>query len=385
MNSKSTKKRSTAELIEKILDQRLANQPTKVHLVAFCNALADSGIKVTSATLGIPHPEDVASLFHLGWVREKGLSERYSPEGTQKHPPVAAAKESGGMLRVSMKGKKKEPPFSRCAWLSEKGFTDYMLFVLPLNGGEGYIELCTDEEGGFSKADPRFLEKVMSPFAERINRVQAEARVKEVGQGGGGAILTKLITERGGPGTITTLRGVLWIADLRGYGRLLQEESLKQAGRTLNSFVQTIAGVAEDGDGELVSVSGDAALVFFPFDPELPRMTCWSALTAVEAATSDMGGINSARKKKSQRPLSFRSILHAGEVAVAEVGKEGHSRQVVMGPVTNESFVLVELAADLEKDLVITEAFAQIAERDDINSLGKKALPGGNQVSLYTI
>jgi len=115
-----------------------------------------------------------------------------------------------------------------------------------------------------------------------------------------------MTVERAGDGTGTELRTFL-IADIRGYTTYTREHGDEAAGALAAQFAATVREVAEAGDGFLLELRGDEALVVFV-----------SARNALRAAVAMQ-----ARFRETDLPRGVGIGLDAGEAVAIEGGYRG--------------------------------------------------------------
>jgi adenylate cyclase len=84
--------------------------------------------------------------------------------------------------------------------------------------------------------------------------------------------------------------------------------------------------------------------------------------------------------------LGFGIALHVGEVMYGNIGSRTRLDFTVIGPAVNLVSRLEELTRVLDREVIVSEAFAQICDEDCMVSLGTHELRGvGRAVEVYAL
>jgi adenylate cyclase len=121
---------------------------------------------------------------------------------------------------------------------------------------------------------------------------------------------------------------------------------------------------------------GDGILAIFPIDD--PASACRRALDAAAAALTRQTDVNRQRTEKGLPVTRFYLGLHLGEVLYGNIGSADRLDFTVVGPAVNEASRISALCRSVDRDLVVSTAFAAAARSVEARlvCLGRYALKG---------
>ena len=118
------------------------------------------------------------------------------------------------------------------------------------------------------------------------------------------------------------------------------------------------------------------------FKAEDPAQACGCALAAEELMRSKIRALNDGRVSRGLPVTEAYLGLHIGEVFYGNIGSQDRLDFTVVGPAVNEVSRIAALCRSVERDVLISSAFASVAsdgERAQLVSVGRYALRGVNR------
>jgi adenylate cyclase len=267
--------------------------------------------------------------------------------------------------------------------LFDKGGADYLAYRLPYPAVTQTSETdclfaswASDSSGGFSDADLTVIDRLM-PVVSLVLRSRSLVRSAEnlmttyLGRDAGKRVLCGQI-ERG---KTEKLKAAIWFSDLSGFSRIADTEPDKIV-PLLNDYADCqVAAIHAEG-GQVLKFIGDGILAIFPIDDQ--AAACKRALAAAETALARQAEVNKGRAQKGLPVTRFYLGLHLGEVLYGNIGSLDRLDFTVVGPAVNEASRIAQLCRSVERDLVVSSAFAKAARAREARlvSLGRYALRG---------
>jgi adenylate cyclase len=148
-----------------------------------------------------------------------------------------------------------------------------------------------------------------------------------------------------------------------------------------------VGPVTENG-GQVLKFIGDGLLAVFDLAGKSNESVCRDALGAAVAAIRAARELNRTRVRAGAPELRLNLALHLGDVHYGNIGSGGRQDFTVIGPAVNEASRIENLCRRMERDLLISEAFARAATdcRDRLVSLGFHPLRGVTEPQeLFTV
>jgi adenylate cyclase len=337
---------------------------------AFCPELVRRGLPVWRASLGLEvlHPE-VSGWQHV-WTDET-LSMREAPRATAAlspdylRSPTKVVDETDETFRRRLNAPCPDMPLLE--ELRGQGATDYVMFPFPFldRSRTAVVSYATRRPEGFSQGEIdglALISRELGPYLERhvLRRIAADLLDTYVGPRTG----RRIIEGRVDRGAYDTIEAALWFADLRGFTRLSETESIATVMACLNAWFGLMGEVIEAHEGEVLKFIGDGALAILPTSPvRSPARACRQAIQAARDFCTRVDAYNDAAGLDGRLPLAFGLSLHFGEVAYGNIGASHRLDFTVIGPAVNRASRLQELTKTLDRRVLISGAVAQsIAE-----------------------
>lgn len=253
--------------------------------------------------------------------------------------------------------------FPITAELRDEGFTDYIALPMPFSDGSVKVaSFATRAPGGFSASHVSVFESLIRPLAlvcelKTLRRTAETVLDTYVGPRAGVKVLDG--TTRRGEGE--WIKAVVSFADIRGFTRLSNTLPADRIIVFLNKYFGAMTAAVEAHGGEVLKFIGDEVMAIFPYDaPDEARDAAMCALLAARETLTRIEAINTGRTCMMTPDLSVGIALHAGDVFYGNVGSETRLDFTVVGPVVNLAARIAELAKDLERQLLVSDALADI-------------------------
>jgi adenylate cyclase len=287
------------------------------------------------------------------------------------------------------------PDFSAFETLRQEGTTDYLALVQRFATGgiigdmdAVYSVWTSASPAGFDDGDISMLERLILPLAAALKCVSL-ARIAStlvetyLGRDAGRRVLSGRI-ERG---TAERIGAVLWYSDLRGYTRITDTSAPEQIIPLLNDYADVVISSIHASGGDVLKLIGDGTLAIFR-DNDAAR-GCEAALATAIAMRRGVDELNAGRAASGQPTTEVYLGLHVGEVFYGNIGSLERLDFTVVGPAVNEVSRIAAMCRSVERDVLVSAAFASAANAADrrrLVSVGRFALRGLAQAQeLYTL
>jgi adenylate cyclase len=317
------------------------------------------------------------------------------PEAYLKSPFKRMLDRGLGCLRVRLDGS--EPiEFPLLDELREQGLTDY-LAQRTWFGQDGESDRktgvlsswATTRPEGFSERDIAILDHLMPRLALALQaRLGHDISVNlldtYVGPEAGRRILDGEIRR----GTLDVISAVILVADLRGFTAVVDRSERDVLIDTLNAYFDCQVPAIVANGGHVLKFLGDGLLATFPLNGRAPEAACEAALDAASEVLRCVRALSEERAASNKPVMELDIALHLGEVFYGNVGSTDRLDFTVVGPAVNEASRIEALCAQHDRNLLISETFANAATNsaDRLISIGRYGLRGvrGAQ-SIYTL
>jgi adenylate cyclase len=234
------------------------------------------------------------------------------------------------------------------------GGTDYL--ALPLNYGNGVtqaVSLVSDAAEGFSAEHVTTLERLF-PFVgaalepHAMRRATTSLLATYIGRGPAAEVEAGAILR----GARRTINAAILFADLRSFTATSASVGEEELLALLNDFFECVVDEVQANGGEVLKFIGDAVLAVFPVDAfGDPAGACLAAEKSVEEAL---------RTFAVKRPASaFVAALHLGPVSYGNIGSASRLDFTVVGPATNLTSRLEQVAKESGHVAVCSAEFAR--------------------------
>lgn len=269
--------------------------------------------------------------------------------------------------------------------LGSEGQTDYVALAhrFSADGTIGemdciYSSWTTDVASGFTDEHLSLLRELVPSLALAL-KCASLARIAEtlvetyLGRDAGRRVLSGRITR----GVTDRIQAVLWFSDLRGFTHIADAADPEQIIPFLNDYSEAIISSIHEAGGDVLKLIGDGTLAIFK--AEDPAQACECALAAEELMRSKIRALNDGRVSGGLPVTEAYLGLHIGEVFYGNIGSQDRLDFTVVGPAVNEVSRIAALCRSVERDVLISSAFASVAsdgERAQLVSVGRYALRG---------
>lgn len=290
-------------------------------------------------------------------------SDRNSDEGYQSSP-IKRVHDTSQSVRVEIgRQTAEDDEFPIISELREDGFTDYVALPMPFSDGSIKVaSFATKAPGGFSKAHLSVFDSLVRPLAlvcelKTLRRTAETVLDTYVGPRAGLKVLDG--ATRRGEGE--WIKAVVSFADIRGFTRLSNTLPADKIVLFLNKYFGAMTEAVEAHGGEVLKFIGDEVMAIFPYETEEEaREAAFNALLAAGDTLSKVKEMNQQKTCLVTPDMSVCIALHAGDVFYGNVGSETRLDFTVVGPAVNLASRIAELAKDLGRDVLVSDAIAGI-------------------------
>ncbi|WP_282047479.1 adenylate/guanylate cyclase domain-containing protein [Roseibium album] len=331
--------------------------------------LRDGNVPVDRATTGIwvvhPNVRAEASVWASDGTKELRLytADNSSDEDYQSSP-IQRVHQTNQAVRVRISERPEEAEeFPVAIDLRDEGYTDYIALPMPFSDGSVKVaSFATKAPGGFRSGHISVFESLIRPLAlvcelKTLRRTAETVLDTYVGPRAGSKVLDG--TTRRGQGE--WIKAVVSFADIRGFTRLSNTLPADMIVNLLNKYFGAMTAAVEAHGGEVLKFIGDEVMAIFPYETEEEaRDAARRALLAARDTLGRIDEINRSNKCAQTPDLSVGIALHAGDVFFGNVGSETRLDFTVVGPVVNLAARIAELAKDLHREVLVSDALSDI-------------------------
>ncbi|MBG6147944.1 adenylate cyclase [Labrenzia sp. EL_142] len=331
--------------------------------------LRDGNVPVDRATTGIwvvhPNVRAEASVWASDGTKELRLytADNSSDEDYQSSP-IQRVHQTNQAVRVRISERPEEAEeFPVAIDLREEGYTDYIALPMPFSDGSVKVaSFATKAPSGFRSGHISVFESLIRPLAlvcelKTLRRTAETVLDTYVGPRAGSKVLDG--TTRRGQGE--WIKAVVSFADIRGFTRLSNTLPADMIVNFLNKYFGAMTAAVEAHGGEVLKFIGDEVMAIFPYETEEEaRDAARRALLAARDTLGRIDEINRSNKCAQTPDLSVGIALHAGDVFYGNVGSETRLDFTVVGPVVNLAARIAELAKDLHREVLVSDALSDI-------------------------
>lgn len=384
------------------VSEGLDGTPETKLLPGFCGRLIAAGIPVLRANVYQPtlHPMIGGHLF-IWWRDEptalqedwdRNVNELRADEAHSPFDHMIFTNTQQIRRRLSRHDEPSEfPLFDQ---FRQKGATDY--FAMQIAFGKAYAlgpvdrilsSWLTDAPDGFSDAHLAAIEQLAPSLALAAKgastyRIANTVIETYLGRDAGRRVLSGAI-ERGSGETI---RAALWYCDLQGFTTLADTTPRDRLLGMLDDYFECMVTTVHEYGGQVLKFMGDGLLAIFNLGHDVK--SCGGALDAAERVLQRVAKLTAARRASGLPVSEFYIGLHLGDVMYGNIGARDRLDFTVVGPAVNEASRIESMCRALDRNLVVSSAFAEAADRstDRLVSLGRYALRGVRQPQeLFTL
>jgi len=265
------------------------------------------------------------------------------------------------------------------------GATDYFAHLFKFGSGDrsqgtGIVySFSTDRKGGFGDDDTTLMEATL-PALSLAMKAHAGYVIASgllgtyLGEDAGRRVHAGAIMR----GSVTSLRAVIWYADIRGFTPISDAAPGPVIVDLLNDVFEILTASLRPRGGQVLKFIGDAMLATFSFEESNRAETCRRALDATIEAMANIDALNAARAAAGVPVASVDLALHIGEVLYGNVGATDRLDFTVIGPAINEVARIEALCEPLGRAVLVSAEFvaAIMGGETRLESLGRHALRG---------
>jgi len=336
-------------------------------LEGFCERVAAAGIPIDRVSLHQRafHPE-YRGVSRI-WRPDAPMEEKFLDHGIEKtatyiESPVRLVVEEGQSLDWHLEGRDLLP-FPVLEELRDEGYTHYVM--QPLIYGVGLINAfswATRRPGGFTAAETQFIHDLMPGYAaiaesKALFRFVNAMLSTYVGEEAGRLILDGQVRR----GDVREITAALILFDLRDFTTMSDQLNPRAVMRLLNSYFDCVMPPVQQHGGEVVEIMGDGVLAIFNHGPG--RSAADACADALAAAQAGLAALAARNKKHPQTPLQAGVALHYGKVNYGNIGSGNRLDFTVIGPDVNLTARIERLCRELDRSLIMSEAFAETLDR----------------------
>jgi adenylate cyclase len=380
----------------------LAGSGEADQLAGACRRLRNGGVPVDRGFAGVEliHPLLDGQLFRWDSARDEVTSfdlDRFDDDEAQwRASPLFRLYDSGDTeLRRRIAVDYEPGEFPLVDDLRAEGFTDYVAFMCQRGGdhqlGERdatFLTFATRAPHGFEAPALETLRHLAPCLATTLMaatgpRMTYAMMQTYLGRDAGRQVLRGNIAR----GEAEEIQAVLWLSDLHGFTRIADETPSDQLVPMLNDYADCQARAVEAHGGDVLKFMGDGVLAIFPYEHQ--SQACAPALDAAADAHRAVARLNQRRSAQGLPTTTLYLGLHVGSVFYGNVGSAERLDFTVVGPAVNEVSRLAGMCKAVQKDVVVSSAFAEATPpgcRPRLVALGRYALRGVRQPQeLFTM
>lgn len=359
----------------------------------FCERLVAAGVPLMRGQMSMrtlhPTMDAISFIWRLGGGTDSialgvGLAES---QGWLQSPFHHMIVENVTSLRRRLEGPETRLDFPVLEELRDQGGTDYYASLVPfdIGPGDGHLETglisswVTAAPEGFSDRHIAILERLIPRLALSVNanltrQIAVNVLDAYVGPAAGRRIMGGDIHR----GQVRVIRAALMFADLRGFTALSDTLPEDELVPLLDSYFDCMVAPIAPHGGHVLKFVGDGILAAFDLGGTERDTVCKHALTAAMEAHGRVSRLNESRRDAAKPVMKLDIALHLGDVFYGNVGSENRLDFTVVGPAVNEVSRIEALCNALERDILVSEAFAAAATgcADHLVSLGSHSLRG---------
>ena len=394
MNVQDTTSGAAGEVKDWLVKRGLAGDSVEQLVAGLCQRLSATGLPLLRAFVGLNTLHPLYGGFGYIWRRgaEALTTDTFmrnsEPNEEFLSSPFQYMRQNKLLrLRQSLEGPA-EPEFQIYKMFRDEGGTDYFSTLFPFarpdgRGHEGgiLISLLFDRPGGMPEAEIAALYATLEIFALAARSAATQATALSVAStylgGNAGQRVMDGDIDRG---TASSMRAVIYYADLRGFTPLAEQLPGPALLAMLDDYLDAMArGVLQRG-GEVLKFLGDGLLAVFEIgeDDTECRVACLQGIAAGRDAFAAIAALNAARESAGQPTMELDLALHIGDVLYGNVGAEGRLDFTVIGPAVNEASRIEGMCSELDRNWLVSQAFYDFACHctDQLEAMGQHRLRG---------
>lgn len=366
-------------------------QGQRLSFVDFAGALAtrlvEAGVPLARLSLSLNdwHPEVIGRSYF--WEKEKGLrqlDQAYTARITDVYQlsPIKTIHDGAGGLRRRLEDAVETLDYPILSELKAQGLTDYAAFPLIFSdGARQFVSFSTDRRGGFAAPELALMESVLPLLAARVEIEHTHAITQQLlrtylGEDAAGRVMSGGIRREMGE----EIDAIVFACDMRGFTGLTDALPAAAIIALLSAYYDAVAAPVRAEGGDIVKMIADGILAIFPIAREAQMDACCTmAERAVRAAKTSVANLEALAPEalpEGAWPLKAGFALHFGKVTFGNVGSRDRLDFTVIGPAVNEAFRLEAMTKQLSRTILVSEPFAALIAKEEVEPLGPHALKG---------
>ena len=371
-------------------------------LAGTCERMNAAGLALVRASVANDLLDPTFDARGVRWLRSQGGLEEPFPrvddplvnENWTRSPFFALLESRQPILRRRLSAAYRRGEFPMLDQFQDEGVTDYVAFIsrvgegVRLGEGEGIVaSWTTDAPGGFTEAQLELLAGILPALTmvfmlRTMHRTACTVITTYLGTDAAKRVLAGNIVR----GRADPIRAVVWFSDLIGFTRISETASADTVLALLNDYAEVQVEEIESHGGHVLKFIGDGILAIFPQDDT--TLACKQALNAAARHRHAIAALN-VRRAASGLPVTDTHVaLHVGELLYGNLGSPRRLDFTVLGPAVNEAARIEGLCGSLDKNVIVSSAFADAAgeARRQLVSLGRYAMKGvARPQELFTL
>jgi adenylate cyclase len=396
--------KQTAEISSWVTKAGLSGAAEPDLLHGFCERLVVAGLPLCRAVVIVDtlHPVHEGRVFR--WhrdqpeeieIREYGRTNQGGEAAESwRRSPFFHMLETGQSSMRRRLHPESAAEFPAFAELIEAGQTDYFALIDRFDAEATIGEMDSIHTSWTSHVPEGFDEgqiealRFLAPALGLAIKSASLARIAEtlvetyLGRDAGRRVLDGRI-ERG---VAERIEAVVWFSDLRGYTQVTDTSPPGDIIPFLNDYAEVVISSIHEAGGDVLKLIGDGTLAIFT--AEDAGEACRAALHAEALMRGRMETLNARRAAAGAPVTSAYLALNVGEVFYGNIGSEVRLDFTVVGPAVNETSRIATMCRSIERDVLLSSAFAATAPPEDrarLVSVGRYALRGvGRAQELFT-
>jgi adenylate cyclase len=334
-----------------------------------CWRLLGQGIPLwrSNLSIGMLHPQMMGLGFR--WWRDRALTQEFRIKHgmTQRSDyldsPMRPSIEQGVTVRYRLDDEAALARYPLLREFREAGATEYLACPLLASiGRHRVITFTTDRPGGFTDAHIAGIDAILPAMglvveSKSLQGMNAGLLDLYLGRTIGRHILGGDIFRGQGK----RLRAALMAVDLRGFTTLADRMGGEELIQLLDDYFDAVAASVHTNGGEILKFVGDGVLAIFESDGHSDARAAAAALAAGEELLHRIDTTNENRHAVGQELIRIGVGLHVGEVIYGNVGAIDRLDFTAIGPAVNLVCRLEALTKRLERPLLVSESFAEVA------------------------
>jgi len=372
----------------------LAGGRVEFILSQFCERLNGSGLRLARAYAAMSTLHPLVRAHGYTWDRRNGGVEhsffQHSDEVTdawRQSPFAHMIANEVTTLRRRLTGPDARLDYPVLAEFRDLGLTDWYAQLFDFGFGKSVLSgqiglvcsLATDRDGGFTEADMASIGALLPVMALAIKSTMSFSLSKTLlATYLGDDPAERVFLGQVRRGSVLSMKGVLFYADLRGFTQLADTLPREAIVELLDGYLDIMTRPVETRGGEVLKFMGDGLIATFGLGKLDQADVCRTALDAAAETQAEIDRFNRERAAQGLPTMQLDLALHLGEVLYGNVGSATRLDFTVVGPAVNETARIETLCKELEEPVLVSASFAAAARHCGarLRSLGLHSLRG---------